>query len=68
MRAYHVTALLAALIIELGMKQFLLPPKPADADVLTASMDVLKMQREINMKTLHQQKTADKAFVFIGDE
>ena len=67
MRAHHVIAVVAVLVIGVGAKQFLFPPKQADADTIvvpSASMNVLQMHSEIDMKTLPQQKMKDKTFVF----
>jgi predicted transcriptional regulator len=67
MRAHHVIAVVAVLVIGLGAKQFLFPPKQADADIIvvpSASMNVLQMYSDIDMKTLPQQKMNDKTFVF----
>jgi hypothetical protein len=67
MRIHHIIAVIAVLIIGIGAKQFLFPPKQADADILaitSASMNILQMHSEIDMKTLPQQKMNDKTFVF----
>jgi transposase-like protein len=67
MRAHHVIAVVAVLVIGLGAKQFWFPPKQADADIIpvaNASMNVLQMHSEIDMKTLPQHKMNDKTFVF----
>ena len=67
MRAHHVIAVVAILVIGLGAKQYLFPPKQADAGVFsTASMNVLQMHRD--MKQLPQQKMNDKTFIFTEEE
>ena len=67
MRAHHVIAVLAVLVIGLGAKQFVFPPKQADANinaVSSASVDVLQMHRDIDTKSLPVQKMRDMTFVF----
>jgi len=68
MRAHHVIAVLAVLVIGLGAKQFVFPPKQADADinaVPSASMNVLKMHIDHpNRNNLPSQKMNDMTFVF----
>jgi hypothetical protein len=67
MRAHHVIAVVAVLVIGLGAKQFLFPPRQADADinaVPSASVNVLQMQSDVEMKTLPAQKMRDMTFVF----
>jgi len=70
MRARHVITVVAALVIGLGAKQFLYPPKQADADVFPiASMNVLQMHNDHpNINNLPQQKMNDKAFIFTEEE
>jgi len=69
MRAHHVIAVVAILIIGLGAKQYLFPPKQANADVFpTATMNVLQMHTDIDMKQLPQQKMNDKTFIFTEEE
>ena len=66
MRAHHVIAVVAVLVIGLGAKQFVFPPKQADANinaVSSASMDVLQMHRDIDTKSLPVQKMRDMTFV-----
>ena len=68
MRANHVVAVVVVLVIGVGAKQLLFPPKQADADIYpNANMDVLQMQTSINMHNLHVQKMHDLTFVFDGD-
>jgi hypothetical protein len=67
MRAHHVIAVIAVLVIGLGAKQFLFPPRQADADinaVPNASVNVLQMQTDVELKTLPVQKMRDMTFVF----
>lgn len=69
MRAHHVIAVIVVLIIGLGAKEYLFPPKQADADVFpTATMNVLQMDADMDMKQLPQQKMNDKAFIFTEGE
>jgi hypothetical protein len=69
MRAHHVIAVVAVLVIGLGAKQFLFPPKQADADVFSpAAMNVLQMHADINVQQLPKQKMNDKAFIFTEEE
>ena len=69
MRAHHVIAVVAVLVIGLGAKQYLFPPKQAEADVFpTATMNVLQMHRDIDTKSLPVQKMSDKAFIFTDEE
>ena len=69
MRARHVIAVVAVLVIGLGAKQFWFPPQQADADVFSsASMNVLQMHSDIDMKQLPQQKMNDKTFIFTDEE
>jgi hypothetical protein len=65
MRAHHVIAVIAVLVIGLGAKQFFSPPTEAEADLRPVSMDVLQMQIDHpNRNNLPQQKTNDMSFVF----
>lgn len=67
MRAHHVIAVVAVLIVGLGAKQLLLPPRHADANISTvssASLDVLQMQRDIDIRKLAVESTRDATFVF----
>ena len=65
MRANHVVAVVIVLVIGAGAKNFLFPPKQADADINpSVNMDVLQMQRDINMRNLPVQKMHDLTFVF----
>jgi hypothetical protein len=68
MRAHHVIAVVAVLVIGLGAKQFFFPPMEAEADihaVPSASMNVLQMQTDHpNRNNLPVQKVNDMSFVF----
>jgi Bacterial regulatory helix-turn-helix protein, lysR family len=69
MRAHHIIAVVAVLVIGLGAKQFLFPPKQANAVVFpAASMNVLEMHSDINMKHFPVQKMNDKTFIFTDEE
>ena len=69
MRTHHVIAVVAALVIGLGAKLYLFPPKQAEADVFpTDTMNVLQMHTGIDMKQLPQQKMNDKTFIFTEEE
>ena len=68
MRAHHVIAVIAVLVIGLGAKLYLFPPKQAEADVFpTGTMNVLQMHTDIDMKQLPAQKMHDMTFVFASD-
>ena len=69
MRAYHVITVVAVLVIGLVAKQFLFPPKQANANinaVPSASVNVLQMHRDL--KSLPVQKMNDKTFIFTDEE
>ena len=69
MRAHHVIAVVAVLVIGLGAKLYLFPPKQAEADVFpTGTMNVLQMQTDIGMKQIPEQKMNDKTFIFTENE
>ena len=68
MRVHHVIAVFVILVIGVGAKEFLFPPKKAQADINpSANMDVRQMQGGINMHTLPIQKMRDLTFVFDSD-
>ena len=56
MRAHHAIAVVAVLVIGLGAKQFLLPPKQAEANLHaaanTVTMDVRALMETIDVKAL----------------
>ncbi len=70
MRLHHVIAVVAVLVIGLGAKQYMFPPKQADATVSpTATMNVLQMHIDNpSINNLPQQKIDDKAFIFTDEE
>ena len=65
MRAHHVIAVVAVLVIALGAKQFLFPPKQAEADLNagpdTVAMDIRALEATIDIKSLPEQKMASEA-------
>ena len=68
MRAHHVIAVVAVLVIGLGAKLYLFPPKQAEADVNPSiSMNILQMHQDKNMQNLPAQKMHDMTFVFDSD-
>ncbi len=63
--AHHVIAIVAVVVIALGVKQYFSPPIKALADIHTTSMNVLQMHIDHpNMKDLPEQKMQDMSFVF----
>jgi len=65
MRARHVIAVVVVLVIGIGAKEFLFPPKQAGAGpVPGASINVLKMQRDMDLKRIPAQNIRDASFVF----
>ena len=65
MRAHHVIAVVAVLIIGLGAKQYFFPPIKAEANIPSASMNVFQMQIDYpNRNNLPVQKMRDMTFVF----
>ena len=68
MRLHHVIAVVAVLIIGIGAKQFLFPPKQAEANIQampSASMNILQMHIDHPNKNDHPvQKMHDMSFVF----
>src|SRR5664280_825337 len=68
MRAYHVIAVVAVLVVGFGAKQFFFPPMKAEADINPSiSMKVLQMHQDTNMQNLPVQKMHDMTFVFDSD-
>jgi hypothetical protein len=64
MRAHHV-AVIVVLAIALGGRSLLFPTKQAAAGpVPGVSMNVLQMERELNMRELPAADIRDKTFVF----
>jgi hypothetical protein len=68
-RAYHVIAVFAVLVIGLGAKQLFFPATDAQADMqATRSVNVLQIHTDYpNIKTLPVQKVNDMTFVFSSD-
>ena len=65
MRIHHIVAVVVVLVIGLGAKQFLFPPKKAEAGISqTSSMNILQMHRDINMQNIPEQKMHDMTFAF----
>jgi hypothetical protein len=67
LRAHHVIAVVAILVISFGVKMFFLSAPTAEADmrpVPSASMGILQMHRDTDMKQLPLQKMYDKTFIF----
>jgi hypothetical protein len=68
MRLHHVIAVVAVLIIGIGAKQFLFPPKQAEANIQampSTSMNILQMHIDHPNKNNHPvQKIHDMSFVF----
>ena len=68
MRAHHVIAVVAVLVVGFGAKQFFFPPMKAEADINPSiSMNVLQMHQDTNMQNLPVQKMRDMTFVFDSD-
>jgi hypothetical protein len=68
MRARYVIAVVVVLILAFGAKQFLFPPKQAEADVHAGvGLNVFQMQHETSMKTLAAPNMHDMTFVFDAD-
>ena len=69
MRTHHVIAVIAVLIIGFGVKLFFFFAPVAEADihaVPSASVNVIQMHSDIDMKNLPVQKMHDMTFVFDG--
>ena len=68
MRAHHVIAVVAVLVVGFGAKQFFFPPVKAEANTgPSVSMNVLQMHRDIIMQNLPVQRVHDMTFVFDRD-
>jgi hypothetical protein len=63
MRAHHVIAVAAVLVIGLGAKQYFFSPKIAHA-IPSGGINALRIQRDINTRTIPTQKLHDMTFVF----
>ncbi len=72
MRARHVIAALAVILVLFGMKVLFWPARTVGGDTLAAqgaSMDVLQMHIDYpNMKNLPGQQTNDMALVFTSND
>ena len=64
MRAHHLIAVVAVLLIGSGVKQYFFPPGKAEADIQAVTIDVLQMHRDIDANALPAQKMHDMVFVF----
>jgi len=62
MRKHHVIAVVAVLVIGLGVKQFFFPPKAAEADPHPVTLNIRQMH--IDHPNLPTQKMHDMTFVF----
>lgn len=68
MRRHHVIALVAVLVIGFAAKQFLFPPKQAAASLVSgASINVLEMQRAMDIKRIPHQDFRDASFEFSNE-
>lgn len=68
--ARQVFAVALVLIIGLAAKQYFYPPLKAAADpnaIPHSSLDILRLQRDVKMKSLPQQIMSEKTFVFDGE-
>jgi hypothetical protein len=68
MRAHHVIAVVAVVLVVVGMKLIFFTTPTAEADPLSiksVGMDVSQLHR--NVKNLSVQKFHDMSFVFPGD-
>lgn len=64
MRAHHhLIAVAAVLVIGLGAKQYFFPPEIAHA-IPGGGVNVLQMQRDVNMQAVPTQKLHDMTFIF----
>jgi hypothetical protein len=61
-RKHHVFAVIAVLLIGLGVKQFFSPPKVAEADPEAGNMNILQIH--MDHPNLPAQKMHDMTFVF----
>jgi hypothetical protein len=62
MRKHHVIAVVAVLLIGLGVKQFFFPPKEAVAESHAGNMNIRQMH--LDHPNLPSQKMHDMTFVF----
>ena len=72
LRAHHVLAVVAVLLISFGVKMFFSSSPPtAEATIHAipnASVNVLQMHRDVDTKSLPVQKMNDKTFIFTDEE
>ena len=70
LRAHHVIAVVAILLISLGVKMFFFAAPTAEATIhaIPSAMNVLQMQRDVDTKSLPVQKMNDKTFIFTDEE
>ena len=69
MRAHHVIAVVAAILVGVGVKLIFFTAPTAEADPLSiksVGMDVSQLHR--NVKNLSVQKIHDMSFVFPGSD
>ncbi len=65
MRRRHVIVVAVLLVIGLGVKLYVFPPKQAEADpVPHVSMNVLQMHQDMNLQALPVQKANDMSVLF----
>jgi hypothetical protein len=65
MRAHHVIAVVAVLVIGVGAKQYFFPPLKAHADIPVAGMNIEQtLIDHPNRNKFPEQKTGDMTFVF----
>jgi hypothetical protein len=62
MRKHHVVAVVAVLLVGLGVKQFFFPPKTAEALPYAGNTNIRQMH--IDHPNLPAQKMHDMTFVF----
>jgi hypothetical protein len=68
MRAHHVIAVVAVLVVGFGAKQFFFPPVKAEADIPVAGMNLEQILIDHpNRNKFPEQKMHDMTFVFDSD-
>ena len=60
---HHVIAVAAILVVGLGAKQYFFPLEIAHA-IPSGGINVLQIQRDVNMQAVPTQKLHDMTFVF----
>ena len=76
LREHHAIAVVIVLLISFGVKMFFSSSAPtAEASIhsvpsaiLSASVNVLQLQRDVDTKSLPVQKMNDKTFIFTDEE